>query len=66
MREEKTICCKWEERESMSQYYIVGCIDSPVNVFKLSRKRGLSLVNMFTRCPFCGRKVQPIFNGAKK
>ena len=61
MEEEKIETCVWRE-DSRKDWYHVQCINSIVNPWKVARKYNISMVEVFVKCPYCGKKVQPIFN----
>ena len=65
--ETKVIVCTWTEKENgKGDVYIPNCLgksSNGVNIFKVAKKYNLSLVDIFRRCPFCGKNV--IINALK-
>ena len=60
--QESEFVCVWEEvRRKKADLYMVQCLGSQVNPWKIMKKRGITLVQLFTVCPFCGKKVLPKF-----
>ena len=59
---DNTKVCVWEEisRKNVDLYW-VECLNSQVNPWKTAKKKGITLVQLFTRCPFCGGIVSPKF-----
>lgn len=62
MQEENQKCI-WEERSAKNFMYIPKCIGTPVNIFKLSKRIGKSIVSIMRKCPYCGRETEFIFPG---
>lgn len=59
MGEEKvnTIPCHWQEQKNNKDWYYVSCINQKVNIWKLAKKKHLSMVQIFLSCPYCKGKV---------
>ena len=56
------VLCNWEENPKKGKdWYFVSCINSNINPWKVAKKRNITLVELFMRCPFCGKRVNPIF-----
>lgn len=54
--------CIWEEdSRGKNDWYRVGCINSDVNPWKVAKKYNMTMVEIFINCPYCGKKVQPVF-----
>lgn len=57
--------CEWKEIENgKGELYQVSCLGESskgINVFKVSKRKGVLLGNMFHTCIYCGRRVKPIF-----
>jgi len=53
--------CNWTEDKRKDWYY-VDCIKSTVNPWKVAKKHNLTMVEIFVKCPYCGKKVNPIFS----
>lgn len=59
MGEEKpnVIPCNWQECKNNKDWFYVGCINQKVNIWKLAKKKHISLVQLFMSCPYCKGKV---------
>ena len=49
--------CKWKEVENNKDWFYCSCINQKVNIWKLCKKRGITPVQVFISCPYCGKKV---------
>ena len=50
--------CHWSEVGNNSDWLWVGCIGKKANLWKACRKRGITPVQAFISCPWCGKKVE--------
>ena len=59
MEEEKpnVLPCPWQECKNNKDWFYVGCIHQKVNIWKLAKKKHITLIQLFQSCPYCGRKV---------
>lgn len=57
---ENNINCVWKEQGNNPDWFYVGCIKNKVNIWKLCKKRGITPIQMFLSCPYCGKKVSMI------
>jgi hypothetical protein len=55
--EVSVILCKWQETPNNPDWFYVGCINQKVNVWKLAKKKHLTMIQIFQSCPYCGHKV---------
>mgnify|MGYP000858382924 FL=1 len=54
--------CIWEENpRGQNDWYFVSCINKNVNPWKVAKKNNLTMVQLFLQCPYCGKKIKPIF-----
>ncbi len=53
--------CVWDEKENgKGDIYIPSCLKSSsngVNIWKVSKKKGITILDIFRKCPYCGNKV---------
>ena len=59
-------CCTWKELSKKGKdWYEAGCLGTPVDPLKVAMKRGLTMVDIFKRCPFCGKPVVVILKDGR-
>ena len=49
--------CLWREVKNSRDWLWIGCIGKKANLWKVCRKRGITPVQAFVSCPWCGKKV---------
>lgn len=53
--------CTWTEKENgKGDVYIPSCLgksSNGVNVWKVARKKNISILDIFKKCPYCGNRV---------
>jgi len=50
--------CIWKEEQNNKDWFYVGCIKSKVNIWKLARKKNLTMIQIFQSCPYCKDRVK--------
>ena len=61
MYKERDYVCIWKEKENgKGDFYIPSCLglsSNGINVWKVAKKKGISIIDIFRSCPYCGNKV---------
>lgn len=50
--------CAWKEVGNNPDWLYVGCIGKKANLWKACKRRGITPVQAFVSCPWCGKKVE--------
>ena len=54
--------CKWQEvSNGKGEVYKVSCLgksSNGVNIFKVCKKKHITPIQIFRKCPYCGESVQ--------
>ena len=54
--------CIWKEKENgKGDVYIPSCLGKScngINVWKVAKKKNITIIDMFRTCPYCGDRVQ--------
>ena len=57
-RDAKVEPCKWRETRNNPDWFFVECIGRKVNLWKACKKRGITPVQAFRSCPWCGKPAK--------
>ena len=49
--------CVWNETKNNPDWFYCTCINSKINVWKLCKKKHITMVQLFQNCPYCGKRV---------
>ena len=59
--------CTWKELGRKGHdWFEVSCINSPVDPLKVASKRGITIVELFKKCPFCGKAIVTLLKDGKR
>ena len=49
--------CEWSEVRNNSDWFQISCLGRKANLWKACKRRGITPVQAFTSCPWCGKPV---------
>ena len=59
--------CSWKEMPRKKlDWFEPSCQARPVNPLSVASKRGITVVDIFKKCPFCGRPVATFLKDGKR